>query len=51
MSDSNNSKLPIDIVRDHRELFERLANTNLPVAEDAQQGLALLDEDAEGGSR
>lgn len=33
------------ILREHRELFERLADSDLPISEDARRGLALLDEE------
>lgn len=31
------------ILREHRELFERLAESDLPISEDARRGLARLE--------
>lgn len=35
----------LSILREHRDLFERLADSDLPISEDAQRGLALLDDE------
>lgn len=51
MSDLDSSESPLDIVRERRELFERIASTDLPVAEDAQRGLSLLAEKTEEGDQ
>lgn len=51
MNDPNSSRSPIDIVQERRELFERLADSDLPVADDAQRGLSLLGDDIEEGGR
>lgn len=37
----------LQLLREHRELFERLANSNLPISEDAARGLAYLDAEGE----
>jgi hypothetical protein len=44
MSRSDESEV-LDLLREHRELFERLAESGLPISEDAQRGLARLDEE------
>ena len=36
-------KEEIELLREHRELFERLARSDLPISEDAKRGLAYLD--------
>jgi len=33
----------IELLREHRELLERLARSDLPIGEDAKRGLAYLD--------
>lgn len=33
----------LDIVREHRDLFERLAQSDLPISEDAKRALARLN--------
>ena len=38
---------PLEAVEQHRELFERLAGTDLPIAEDAQRALDALQEGEE----
>jgi len=36
----------LELLREHRELFERLAESDLPISEDTKRGLARLE--AEG---
>jgi hypothetical protein len=33
-----------DLVEEHRDLFERLANSELPIAEDCERALELIME-------
>ena len=37
----------LKLLRENRELLERLANSNLPISEDAAKGLAYLDAEGE----
>lgn len=37
----------LQLLHEHRELFERLARSDLPISEDAARGLAYLDAEAE----
>lgn len=37
----------LELLQEHRELFERLAESNLPISEDAKRALARLE--TEGG--
>lgn len=38
-----------DVVSAHREAFELLAESDLPVAGDAQRILGILEDDSNGG--
>lgn len=44
--DSPDESEVLNLLREHRKLFERLAESDLPISEDARRGLARLD--AEG---
>ena len=35
----------IELLRENRELFERLAGSDLPISEDAKRGLARLESE------
>lgn len=37
----------LKLLNEHRDLFERLARSDLPISEDAARGLAYLDAEAE----
>lgn len=36
----------LDLLCEHRELFERLAESDLPISEDARRGLERLDAES-----
>lgn len=40
-------KEELQLLREHRDLFERLARSDLPISEDAARGLAYLDAEVE----
>ena len=40
----------IAILRENRELFERLAESDLPISEDAKRGLARLESEGNDGT-
>lgn len=42
-------KKVIEIVTENQTIFEQLACSNLPIAEDAERALALLDGHEEAG--
>lgn len=46
--DSPDESEVLNLLREHRELFERLAESDFPISDDARRGLARLD--AEGKS-
>lgn len=37
----------LQLLDEHRDLFERLARSELPISEDAARGLAYLDAEVE----
>lgn len=39
---------PLEAIEQHRKLFERLAGTDLPIAEDAQRALDAIKEGEKG---
>ena len=50
-SDSDDNKAAdskeeaLELIREHRDLFQRLADSQLPISQDAKRGLAHLEED------
>ncbi|WP_435075241.1 hypothetical protein [Halorubrum sp. HHNYT27] len=44
LEEPSGTESPLETVRDHRELFERLADTDLPIAPYAQNALDKLEE-------
>lgn len=44
MSEAARPELPMAEIESNRELLERLAESSLPIARDAERALALLDE-------
>ena len=38
----------LHLLREHRDLFERLARSDLPISADAARGLAYLEAEIEG---
>lgn len=47
MSSPDEAEL-LDVIRKHRDLFERLAESDLPISQDAERGLARLDSSENG---
>lgn len=48
MNNSGESEI-LELLREHRELFERLAESDLPISEDAKRGLAQLEQEGDDG--
>lgn len=47
--DKANDGEEFELLREHRELFERLAESDLPINEDTKKGLARLKSEMRDG--